>query len=94
MIKPIGDRVVIELEKQEEKTGSGIILPDSAKEKQFQGRVVAVGKGEVLASGDRSPMDLEEGDVVILPEFGGSQVKYNGVEYLIIREKEVLAIIR
>jgi len=93
LIKPLGDRVVVELEKQEEKSAFGIVLPDSAKEKPSQGRVVAVGNGSVLESGERSPMELAVGDLVIFSQYGGSEVKYNGVEYLILRESDILAVV-
>ncbi len=93
MIKPIGDRVVVELEKQEEKTQSGIILPDSAKEKQSQGIVVAVGNGAVLPNGERAELEVAVGDRIIFSQYGGSEVKYNGVEYLILRESDILAVL-
>ena len=93
MIKPLGDRVVVQIEQQEEKSASGIFLPDSAKEKPSQGRVVAVGSGAVLANGERSPMDVAVGDVVIFSQYGGSEVKYNGVEYLVLRESDILAVL-
>lgn len=93
MIRPLGDRVVIELEKQEEKTISGIILPDSAKEKPSQGIVVAVGNGTLTANGERVALEVSVGDRVIFPQFTGSEVKLDGKEFLVLREAEILAIL-
>ncbi len=93
MIRPIGDRVVVEIEKQEEKTQSGILLPDSAKEKQSQGIIVAVGNGTVLPNGERSELEVAVGDRIIFSQYGGSEVKYNGAEYLILRESDILAVL-
>lgn len=92
MIKPLGDRVVIELVKQEEKTASGIVLPDSAQEKPQEGLVIAVGSG-IIDDGDRIPLEVKEGDKVIYSKYAGTEVKYEGKEYLIIREDEILAVI-
>ncbi len=93
MIKPLGDRVVIELVEQEEKTASGIVLPDSAKEKPQEGKVVAVGAGRVLESGEKVALEVKEGDHIIFSKFAGTEVKYQGKEYLILRENDVLAIV-
>ena len=93
MIKPLGDRVVIELVEQEEKTASGIVLPDSAKEKQQEGRVVAVGSGRVTDSGERIALEVSEGDRIIFSKFAGTEVKYDGTEYLILRESDILAVV-
>ena len=92
MIKPLGDRVVIELVKQEEKTASGIVLPDSAQEKPQEGLVIAVGSG-IIDDGDRIPLEVKEGDKVIYSKYAGTEVKYEGKEYLIIREDDILAVI-
>lgn len=92
MIKPLGDRVVIELVKQEEKTASGIVLPDSAQEKPQEGLVIAVGSG-IIDDGDRIPLEVKEGDKVIYSKYAGTEVKYEGIEYLIIREDDILAVI-
>ena len=93
MIKPLGDRVVIELVEQEETTASGIVLPDSAKEKPQEGKVVAVGSGRVTDSGERIALEVAEGDRIIFSKFAGTEVKYDGKEYLILRESDILAIV-
>ncbi|WP_188455058.1 co-chaperone GroES [Virgibacillus oceani] len=93
MIKPLGDRVVIELVEQEEKTASGIVLPDSAKEKPQEGKVVAVGSGRVTDNGEKVALEVAEGNRVIFSKFAGTEVKYEGTEYLILRENDILAVI-
>src|SRR5699024_4659621 len=93
MIKPVGDRVVIELVEQEEKTASGIVLPESAKEKPQEGKVVAVGSGRVTDNGEKVAPEVAEGDRIIFSKFAGTEVKYEGNEYLILRESDVLAVI-
>lgn len=93
MLKPLGDRVVIELVETEEKTASGIVLPDSAKEKPQEGKVVAVGTGRVLDSGERVALEVSEGDRIIFSKYAGTEVKYQGKEYLILRENDILAVI-
>lgn len=92
MIKPLGDRVVIELVEQEEKTASGIVLPDSAKEKPQEGKVIAVGSGKV-ENGEKIALEVSEGDRIIFSKFAGTEVKYEGTEYLILRENDILAVI-
>jgi chaperonin GroES len=93
LLKPLGDRIVIELVESEEKTVSGIVLPDTAKEKPQQGRVVAVGTGRVTENGERVALEVSEGNTVIYSKYAGTEVKYEGKEYLIIRENDVLAIV-
>ncbi|MFD1038953.1 co-chaperone GroES [Virgibacillus byunsanensis] len=93
MIKPLGDRVVIELVEQEEKTKSGIVLPDSAKEKPQEGKVVAVGSGRVTDNGEKVALEVSEGDQIIFSKFAGTEVKYEGTEYLILRENDILAVV-
>jgi chaperonin GroES len=93
VLKPLGDRVVIEVIETEEKTASGIVLPDTAKEKPQEGRVVAVGKGRVLDSGERVAPEVEVGDRIIFSKYAGTEVKYDGKEYLILRESDILAVI-
>lgn len=93
MLKPLGDRIVIELIKAEEKTSSGIVLPDSAKEKPQEGKVVAVGTGRVLDNGQRLDLEVKEADRIIFAQYSGSEVKYDGTDYLILRESDVLAVI-
>lgn len=93
MLKPLGDRVVIELVETEEKTASGIVLPDTAKEKPQEGKVVAVGTGRVLENGERIALEVSEGDRIIFSKYSGTEVKYEGNEYLILRESDILAVI-
>ncbi|MFD1363432.1 co-chaperone GroES [Lentibacillus salinarum] len=93
MIKPLGDRVVIELVEQEETTSSGIVLPDSAKEKPQEGNVVAVGSGRMTDSGEKAALEVNEGDRIIFSKFAGTEVNYSGKEYLILRESDILAVI-
>ncbi|MBU9723667.1 MULTISPECIES: co-chaperone GroES [Bacillaceae] len=93
MLKPLGDRLVIELVEQEEKTASGIVLPDSAKEKPQEGKVVAVGTGRVTENGERVALEVSAGDAIIFSKYAGTEVKYEGKEYLILRESDVLAVI-
>ena len=93
MLKPIGDRIVIELVESEEKTASGIVLPDTAKEKPQEGKVVAVGSGRVLDSGERVAVEVSVGDRIIFSKYSGTEVKYQGTEYLILRESDILAVV-
>jgi len=93
LLKPLGDRIVIELIEAEEKTSSGIVLPDSAKEKPQEGKVVAAGTGRVLENGQRVDLEVKEGDRIIFSKYAGTEVKYEGNEYLILRESDILAII-
>ena len=93
LLKPLGDRIVIELIEAEEKTSSGIIVPDSAKEKPQEGKVVAAGTGRVLENGQRVDLEVKEGDRIIFSKYAGTEVKYEGNEYLILRESDILAVI-
>ncbi|ALX49124.1 co-chaperone GroES [Lentibacillus amyloliquefaciens] len=93
MIKPLGDRVVIELVEQEETTASGIVLPDSAQEKPQEGSVVAVGSGRTADNGEKVALEVKEGDRVIYSKFAGTEVNYSGKEYLILRESDILAVV-
>ena len=93
MLKPLGDRIIIETVEKEEKTASGIVLPDSAKEKPQEGRVVAVGTGRVTDHGERIALEVSEGDRVIFSKYAGTEVKYDGREYLILRQDDILAVI-
>lgn len=93
MLKPLGDRIIIELVETEEKTASGIVLPDTAKEKPQEGKVVAVGTGRVLENGERVALEVADGDRIIFSKYAGTEVKYEGKEYLILRENDILAII-
>ena len=93
LLRPLGDRIIIELVESEEKTASGIVLPDSAKEKPQEGKVVAVGTGRVLENGERVALEVTEGDHIIFSKYAGTEVKYEGKEYLILRESDILAVI-
>jgi chaperonin GroES len=93
LLKPLGDRVVIELVETEEKTASGIVLPDTAKEKPQEGKVVAVGNGRVLESGERVALEVAEGNRIIFSKYAGTEVKFEGKEYLILRENDILAVV-
>ncbi|WP_445509762.1 co-chaperone GroES [Rossellomorea marisflavi] len=93
MLKPLGDRVIIELVETEEKTASGIVLPDSAKEKPQEGKIVAVGTGRVLDNGECVALEVSVGDRIIFSKYSGTEVKYQGTEYLILRDNDILAIV-
>ena len=93
MIKPLGERVVIEVAETDVKTASGIVLPDTAKEKPQQGTVVAVGAGKLLDNGERAAMEVKVGDGDIFSKYSGSEVKVEGKDYLIVRESDILAVI-
>jgi chaperonin GroES len=92
-IKPLADRVVIKPLEAEEKTKGGIILPDTAKEKPQQGKVVAVGPGRTSDDGKRIPMEVRESDIVLYGKYSGTEIKIEGEEYLIMKENDILAII-
>lgn len=91
-IKPLGARVVIKPLEKEERTKSGIVLPDTAKEKPQQGKVIAVGPGRTLESGTKVELEVKEGDTVIFSKYAGTEVKIEGETYLIMRESDILAI--
>ena len=93
MLKPLGDRVVIRVLEQEEKTASGIFLPDTAKEKPSQGEVIGVGSGKLLDDGKRLALDVKVGDKIIFSKYAGTEVKFEGTDYLIVSERDILAII-
>ena len=90
-LKPLGDRLIVEVLEEEETTVSGIVLPDTAKEKPQRGRVLAVGPGARDDNGEHVPMDLEEGDEIIFSKYGGTEIKLGTDEVLILRESDVLA---
>jgi chaperonin GroES len=92
-LKPLGDRVVLKPVDREEMTKSGIVIPDTAKEKPQEGIVEAVGTGRLLDSGQRVPMELKVGDTVLYAKYAGSEFKPGDVEYLIVSEKDVLAVV-
>jgi chaperonin GroES len=93
MIKPLGDRVVIKALEREEMTKSGIVLPDTAKEKPQEGKIIAVGTGKLLDNGQRVALDVKEGDKVIFSKYAGTEVKFDGQDYLILSERDILAIV-
>ena len=90
-LKPLGDRLIVEVLDEEETTVSGIVLPDTAKEKPQRGRVLAVGPGSRDEDGEYIKMDLAEGDEIIFSKYGGTEIKIGGDDYLILRESDVLA---
>jgi len=92
-IRPIGDRVVVKPAAKEEITKSGIVIPDTAKEKPQEGVVFAVGSGRLLDNGERAPIDLRVGDRVLFAKYGGTEFKLDGVEYLVLKENDILAVI-
>jgi chaperonin GroES len=92
-LRPLGERVIVRALPQEERTKSGIYLPDTAKEKPQQGEVVAVGKGKVTDDGKTIPMNVKAGDKVLYGKYSGTEVKLDGEEFLIIKESEILAIL-
>ena len=93
-IKPLEDRIVVKALDAEQTTASGLVIPDTAKEKPQEGEVIAVGPGRFNEDGDeRIPMDISVGDKVIYSKYGGTEVKYNGEEYLILSARDVLAVV-
>ena len=92
MLKPLGDRVVIRVLEQEEKTVGGIYLPDTAKEKPCEGEIIVAGPGKLQEDGSRVALDVKAGDKVIFSKYAGTEVKYEGEKYLIVSERDILAI--
>ncbi|MFH2128667.1 MAG: co-chaperone GroES [Pseudomonadota bacterium] len=92
-IKPLQDRVIVERLEEETKTAGGIIIPDSAKEKPQQGKILAVGPGKVMENGTKLEMSVKKGDIVLFGKYSGSEVKIDGKEVLIMREDDILGII-
>ena len=92
-IKPLEDRIVVTVEESEQTTASGIVIPDTAKEKPQEGVVIAVGPGR-FEDGARVPLDISEGDTVIFSKYGGTEVKYGADEYLILSARDVLAVVQ
>lgn len=93
MYKPLADRVIVKVSEAEEKTKSGIVLPDIAKEKPQEGKVVAVGSGRILDNGQKVPVEVKVGDKVIFAKYGGTEVKIDDEEYIILTERDILAIV-
>ena len=92
-IRPLQDRIIVKRVQEEEKTKGGIIIPDSAKEKPIEGKVIAVGNGKVLDDGSRSTFSVKIGDRILFTSYAGTEVKFNGQEYLIMREEDILGVI-
>lgn len=92
-LRPLNDRILIQRVESEEKTVGGIIIPDSAKEKPSEGKVAAIGPGKRNKKGERIPMDLKEGDKVLFSKYGGTEVKLDGEDYLIMREDDILGVV-
>ncbi len=90
-VRPLDDRIVVEPVEAETKTAGGIVLPDTAKEKPQKGKVVAIGEGKLLDDGKRAPMSVKKGDLVLYARYGGTEIKVDGKELLIMRESDVLA---
>ena len=93
MLKPIGDRIVVRPKSAEETTKSGIILPDTAKERPQEGEVMAVGNGRIMDDGTVVALTVKVGDIVLFSKYGGTEIKLGGEEYIILREDDVLAIL-
>jgi chaperonin GroES len=91
-IKPLGDRILVLGVEKEKKTKGGILIPDTAKEKPQEGKVIAVGPGKVNEKGERIPLDVKKGDRVLFGKYSGNEIKIDGVEHLIMREDDILAI--
>ncbi len=92
-IRPLNDRILVRRLEEEEKTAGGIIIPDSAKEKPAEGKIIAVGPGKLNDNGDRVAMDVKDGDSILFSKYGGTDVKIDGEDYLIMREDDVLGIV-
>jgi chaperonin GroES len=92
MLRPLGDRVLLKQLEAEQKTKSGIVLPDSAQEKPQEAEVIAVGKGKVTDDGKKVPVEVKKGDIVVYSKYSGTNIKVDGIEYVLISESEILAI--
>ncbi len=92
--RPLHDRVIVKRVEEEEKTSGGIIIPDAAKEKPQQGKVIAVGKGKILENGKVSPLAVKKGNRILFGKYAGQEIKIDGEEHLIMREDDILAIIK
>jgi chaperonin GroES len=92
-IRPLHDRVIVKREDEERKSPGGIVIPDTAAEKPIRGKIVAVGKGKILEDGKVRPLDLKVGDKILFGKYGGTEVKVDGEELLVMREEDVMAVI-
>lgn len=94
VLEPIGDRVIVKVKEEEEKTVGGIVLASNAKQKPTEGEIVAVGDGAYADNGEKLPMTVKKGDVVLYDKYAGESVEYDGEKYLVLHEKDVLAIVK
>jgi chaperonin GroES len=92
-LKPLGDKIVVEVIEEPQTTASGIVLPDTAKEKSQRGKVLAVGSGKLLDNGERVPLEVKEGDTIVFAKYGGTEVSVDGKELMILSERDVHAIV-
>ncbi len=92
-IRPLQDRVIVKRLEEEQKTKGGIIIPDTAKEKPIEGKVIAVGNGKVQEDGKVRPLDVKAGDTVLFSKYAGTEIKIDGVEHLIMREEDILGVV-
>ncbi|MEJ2025098.1 MAG: co-chaperone GroES [Deltaproteobacteria bacterium] len=92
-VRPLHDRVIVKRVEEEEQTKGGIIIPDTAKEKPIEGKVVAVGSGKVLENGKKQPLEVKEGDRILFGKYAGTDIKVDGEEHLIMREDDIIAIV-
>jgi chaperonin GroES len=92
-VKPLHDRLIVQRVEEEEKTKGGIIIPDTAKEKPLEGKVIAAGAGRIKKDGTKLPLEVKKGDRVLYAKYGGTEVKIGGEEYLIMKEDDILAVI-
>ena len=92
-VRPLHDRVIVKRVEEEEKTKGGIIIPDTAKEKPIEGKVVAVGKGKVLENGKQQPLEVKKGNKILFGKYAGTEIKIEGEEHLIMREDDIIAIV-
>jgi len=93
-LKPLGDKIVVEVIDEPQTTASGIVLPDSAKEKSQRGKVIAVGSGKLLDNGERVALEVSEGDTVVFAKYGGTEIDLDGRELMILSERDVHAIVQ
>lgn len=93
-LRPLHDRVIVKRIEEEEKTSGGIIIPDTAKEKPQQGKVIAIGKGKILENGKVSPLTVKKGNRILFGKYAGTDIKIDGEEHLIMREDDILAVIK
>ncbi|MEM7516517.1 MAG: co-chaperone GroES [Planctomycetota bacterium] len=93
VIRPLGDRVLVQRMEAEDKTAGGILLPESAKEKPKEGKIISLGEGRTLDNGDKSSFSVKKGDRVIFSSYAGTDVKYGGKDYLIMREDDILCVV-